>query len=94
MLNYETDKAFAHSDGFQHVELGMFIKIKTICIEELLMLRSRSCKMQLNFAGLICDSDCEDGPKKKELELCQYLGHDGTDCPILLTNFLNYVKQN
>jgi hypothetical protein len=58
------------------------------------VLRSRPCKMQVNCSGLICDSYHEDDPKKKKKESCQYLGHDGRDCPILLTNFLNYVKQN
>jgi hypothetical protein len=90
LLNYELDNTFAHSDDYQQMELEAFREVKKVLLEELLELKSRSCKMQVNCAGLICDS-YEDEPKKKK-ELCQYLGHDGRDCPILLAHFLNYVK--
>jgi hypothetical protein len=89
--NYDLDNAFDHSDDYQHVELEAFREVKDDCIEELLELKSRSCKMQVNCAGLICDSYYEDDPKMKK-ELCQYLGHDERDCPILLAVFLNYVN--
>jgi hypothetical protein len=90
LLNYELDNAFAHSDDYQHVELEALIEVKEVGLEELLVLRLRSCKMQVNCAGLIYDS-YEDDPKKKK-EFCQYLGHDGRDCPIILAHFLNYLK--
>jgi hypothetical protein len=92
LLNYELDNAFAHSDDYQHVELEAFREVKDDYMEELLVLKSRSCKMQVNCAGLICDSNEDESKKKKKKELCQYLGHEGRDCPILLAHFLNYVK--